>query len=670
MAEIGKLTFPIVEVVNLTAFSLYNLEPNIQLEVPKGVFCLAGANGLGKSTFLAALNYAITGIVPDPNQDFKSVDEYYRFGIAFSKEFFAGRINALDSDSATIGVRLVVGHIEYLIVRGAFEPDQLRELTIADRISGEVYVADGMNGGQRNQIYQDRIAQDIGVKSFEQFVFLQHFILTFDERRHLLFWDQRVMTQALYLSIGSDFSKAEEADQLRREMERTDSRARNLTYQASTVRARITDILRTMQQIETIETETLDLEALQEKYEALHEDVDRAQQLLETKKHQLDDCTLQWMDINSQLSALQTEYTEVFSHRLLQRSAAAFHPLIASSLSERICAVCGNKSSEAINNIELKLESHRCPLCESEIQEVADTEEAIQDLQLIDQRMNGVRQQLAEVTKTRQRLTQELEETQAVLSANEERLKIFESSNEQQLSQINAQQGTADSKSELQAVVDKLESEATQYRQRSREEYAKRDQKKNDLVKLQRELEGKYLAVETEFVPLFKDLAILFLGIDLDIRMSTTNTANLTGVTLVLDVRGSTRREMHQLSESQRFFLDIALRMALARYMSTDNGKASLIIDTPEGSLDIAYESRAGQMFASFVNLEHSIIMTANINSSQLLLKLATGCGHQKMKLHPMTSWTELSEVQVEEAALFQNAYDAIEHALHAGTGR
>jgi DNA repair exonuclease SbcCD ATPase subunit len=41
-----------------------------------------------------------------------------------------------------------------------------------------------------------------------------------------------------------------------------------------------------------------------------------------------------------------------------------------------------------------------------------------------------------------------------------------------------------------------------------------------------------------------------------------------TGVTLLLEVKSADRRQIHELSESQRFFLDIALRMAMIRYVS------------------------------------------------------------------------------------------------------
>ena len=89
-----------------------------------------------------------------------------------------------------------------------------------------------------------------------------------------------------------------------------------------------------------------------------------------------------------------------------------------------------------------------------------------------------------------------------------------------------------------------------------------------------------------------------------------------------------------------------------------------MLIDTPEGSLDIAYESRAGQMFADFVTQGYSVIMTANINTSHLLLKMAEMCGKDMMKIERMTDWTTLSIVQQQEQDIIKKAIDEIEKRL------
>jgi ABC-type multidrug transport system ATPase subunit len=94
MEQSQKVIFPKVRKVRLERFSLFSLAPNIELDVRDGVFCLAGANGLGKSTFLAAVNYGITGIVADPDREFKSVEDYYKYSIGYSDKFFQERFQS------------------------------------------------------------------------------------------------------------------------------------------------------------------------------------------------------------------------------------------------------------------------------------------------------------------------------------------------------------------------------------------------------------------------------------------------------------------------------------------------------------------------------------------------------------------------------------------------
>src|SRR6266436_4317716 len=176
-SPIKQLSMPRLSGARLDNFSLYSAKKSIKVTFTKGAFCLAGANGLGKSTFLAAVNFGLTGIVADPNRKFESVSEYYDHSLGFAEEFFDGRVEEKDRDRAQI--------------------------------------------------------------SLDAFCFLQQFVFTFDERRHLLFWDEDVLDQALHLCFGLDPKDADRADTLRREKERADSRVRNLQWDATELRKKV-----------------------------------------------------------------------------------------------------------------------------------------------------------------------------------------------------------------------------------------------------------------------------------------------------------------------------------------------------------------------------------------------------------------------------------------------
>ncbi|MCP4610372.1 MAG: AAA family ATPase [Planctomycetes bacterium] len=651
------LVFPKIKFVELCSFSLYTRKSNIPVKIDDGVFCLAGANGLGKSTFLGALNYALTGVVREHTRSFKSVKEFYNHSIGYSDKFFTGKIVEEDRDAAEIILHLEVGEFLYRLTRGVFEPNELREFTVHDKDS-DVVLLDGseMLPDQRHEEYKKRITENVGLAHFGQFVFLQHFVFTFDESRHLLLWDNNALNQALFLCLGSDYKNAERADQLRREMEKASSLARNYSWRASGIHREINLLQKPLEKPDS----EIDLDELEEQHQVLQNELEQLQSKVEEKQNEFNDTHLRWMKMSSELAAFQNAYTQAFERFVDRGSDVELHPLIVEGISEEMCAVCGNQGTSVVEIIKQRISQQQCPLCSSPLSQPEHTAgpELMERLQTIDAQMSEAKKHLANALKAKERISGELNESQKNRSLKFTELEKFETTNEQFLYRLK-------SKSETEQDIQKKLEEMENFLRLKKRKYAERDQKRKEFLELQRNLETTYTIAQMKFVPTFRDLARLFLGIDLDILMDFSTSVTAPGISLTLEMRDIPRRQEQQLSESQRFFLDIALRMALAEYAVTSPNKATLFIDTPEGSLDIAYESRVGQMFARFVKMRHNIIMTANINSSQILKRLAKECGHSKMALHEMRFWTELSEVQMKETPLFEDALAEIEKAFN-----
>jgi len=64
--------------------------------------------------------------------------------------------------------------------------------------------------------------------------------------------------------------------------------------------------------------------------------------------------------------------------------------------------------------------------------------------------------------------------------------------------------------------------------------------------------------------------------------------------------------------------------MAIIDYLQNNIGgfETFFITETPEGSLDIVYETQVAEMFLLFAQSSNNIIFTSNLNSSNFLLKL------------------------------------------------
>jgi len=611
------------------------------------VLCVAGANGLGKSTLIAAVNYGLTGRVPDPEQSFKSPEEYYEDTKQFTEKYFDGRIAELQRSSAEVAIEFSVAGCTYRITRGLFEPNQLRQLTIVDAGGPDPIPTGLTSGSQLQNYYADHIAHSAGLEDFPQFVFLQLFLLTFDERRHLAFWDATVLEQLLFLAFGVDATVAQRAQSLRRIWEKQDSLSRNRSWQASEIRKKLKDLEAIMQQRPEVDDE------LAEQHELLNTTRDAAAQRAAQTDGELRDHRLRFNDLSSQYTALLNEYGATFAQRSRKQRSLQRHPLITSSINEHRCELCGNTHHKAIAVLRERTSENSCPLCGSEVATETDNDEEFDLLIQVDNKLAQVKRELGDESGAIERLEKELQDFRAHLNAVELELADFERSNEEAITP--RVEGN-----NLQATVNSYRLQIRQLVERRDDARAKRDKARTEWRVLQRVLAEAYAMAEVEFVGRFSTLAYEFLGLDVHVSYE----ANAGQTSLLLEVEGTPRRLEHQLSESQRFFVDIALRMALAQFMSSKRGPAMMVIDTPEGSLDAAYESRAGEMFARFVSDDHRILMTANINTSQLLLRLAERCGRKRMKLVRMTQWAELSEVQLAEESLFDEAFEAIEERL------
>lgn len=373
----------------------------------------------------------------------------------------------------------------------------------------------------------------------------------------------------------------------------------------------------------------------------------------------INDENLQLAEYSVRETALRDEYAQFFDCRFNRRPAMSQLPLVTQSLKDQTCGMCGSTHASAMLVLAERVTGSVCPLCDSQIEEAPKDEQDTGRLQVIDKELAGVTVELRGVHKRLQKLRAAEIDARGKWEATKETLDGFERSNSTTIESLRNQLNRGTSDASLADYRDQL----GVLERDKKTAYARREELKVGLLALQRALEQEYLAAETTFVPRFAELANHFLGMPLTVQMEARATR---GLDLVVSVRGTTRRQQQQLSESQRFFLDIALRMALTQHMSDPTSRGGMIIDTPEGSLDIAYEKRAGDMLAMFAEAGHQILMTANLNSSQLLLALARRCGHANMRLCRMTDWAELSEVQQEEEELFNTAYAQLEVAMNS----
>ncbi|MGW9128897.1 AAA family ATPase, partial [Paenibacillus chitinolyticus] len=168
-----------------------------------------------------------------------------------------------------------------------------------------------------------------------------------------------------------------------------------------------------------------------------------------------------------------------------------------------------------------------------------------------------------------------------------------------------------------QKNIDKLTNEITEI-------YKKRDELKDELNKLHNKFNKVVIGLNKHLSYFFNKYASTFIGLECELTVQNKTINKIPHVTYLPKINGSIREGVNSVSESQRFFLDQAFRMAIIDYLQNTikDFKTFFITETPEGSLDIVYEKQVAEMFTLFARSLNNIIFTSNLNSSNFLLTI------------------------------------------------
>jgi len=662
----GKYNFIRIKEVLIRNFTLYtkdNVIQTIDETINDGVYCLAGANGLGKTTFLNIINYGLTGIVlkPDkkvyaPTEKIDRKENVISSNKDYTIRYFNGRIKPENIEKAEVEILFKVNDKYYRIIRGFNDRESLKLLEIYIIVNNKkqsLINTTITSPRELNKIYEKKLTEDIGIGNFEYFIFYQLYVFTFDENRRMIFWDEKASINVLSIAFNYDLNDTNRILKLKKEMESLESYGRNARWQATQIKKDYERLLATKK-----EKELTNYNELKKQYDDMTISVEKAEKLFHNVEVEYDTLLKRQNIYSSEILQLKTKYKKLFSQYSEPRTKLLNNQYINYSKKENKCFLCGATGHYVVENIEKKLYQDKCPICDTTINngKDKDQEKLLKQLEDIDKLIEKKNIEIEKLIFETEVKKVELDKAEYEYYSSKEKLEKFEKLN----SHIDFKKtGDTITDSILESYIKRFEQED----KKSKDYYKKRDKLKPEYENLLQKVNSAYKDAESIFVPLFKKLAKSFIGLDLNIYFKQKGSKD---IALNFELLGTARTESHQLSESQRFFLDIALRMALAVYLSKPNNEATMLIDTPEGSLDIAYESRVGKMFADFV-IEHNqnIIMTANINASQLLISLAEKCGKKKMKFRRMLDWTDLTEIQKEGEYLFDKVYNNIEKTLN-----
>lgn len=630
---------------------LYNDGESLEVSLQTPTSAFVGANGIGKSTLLALANFALTGLVVDAtSSSYKSVEEFAQGTSSFASAYFSGRVEESARETANVELEFRLGSKQFTVRRGLFDGHLVQSLEVVDLVSkGQRKVSDeSLSESELAEEYQAAVVTQSGLATFAQFCFWQVFIMTFDERRHLLFWDKKILHSALMIALGRSTHDAVEAEGLRRNIERQDSLARNAKWRATQA---------TNSRRKLIESNSSGLltdeerEQLTERFDFLVEAEASERAKVEELELTLRDTSRTVAELAIAESDLEAAYLNAFSQRPSRRDPAD-HPLLRTLVDEGTCDVCGSSGVTLGSAAQLALKSSTCPVCDSSHSVESDDATERHELIELDERLIAARRAVSMERTKYQRLREESARASSAWRSASVDLENFEKANATKLL-VDPTRNLANEIRRYDSQISEALRDADEHR-RVRDEYRKR------LEPIIAGLVEAYGMIEMIFVPNFRTLAEQFIGRTVDVEFERSGVE----IGLRFALEGQSRRAPSELSESQQFFLDIALRMSVVQTFI--EGPSTFIVDTPEGSLDIAYETRAGMLFDLFVRSGHSLMMMSNLNSSNLLQQLTARANPETMKIFKMVEWSRLSDVQLESSALFDSVYSMLDESLRS----
>lgn len=330
------------------------------------------------------------------------------------------------------------------------------------------------------------------------------------------------------------------------------------------------------------------------------------------------------------------------------------------------CLTCGTKDNSIKMKFMKRKEQHSCIICGSEIDDNIDFGD------------NDI-EKMNELHKTKINLSQFIENKNLELNEIEIEIEIVSieirnlsekiAKRESYLieveSRITETFPKEAPKDTYELMIRNLNEEAEKLTIEINEIYSKRKSAQDDLDKAQESFVQFLSSLNSEISRYFNKYASTFLGVECELTIKQQTIRFIPHIKFMPKIAGYERESIYSVSESQRFFLDQAFRMAIIDFLSGKfkGFKTFFITETPEGSLDLAYEEQVAKMFKVFAESENNIIFTSNLNSSNFLYQIFNGLQDAESRILNMLEKGNPTKIQNSYKEIFEKKLNLLKHS-------
>lgn len=581
----------------LTGFRIKGFAPiysaDVTLVMQEGPYVVLGGNGLGKTTLMQAVVYGLAGGVDDQTEEVKA--------LRWSHGYFRGRLSPTQLASAEVEVDFQLGKHSISVRRGF-------------KGSNVIAVRDG-RGAWVDQdapaVFAKLIRSYGGYLEPNDFAFVVHRLLYLPESRRLIAWDTDAQIRLLML-LNQDIAVERDFRENRARLKLLDSKKRHIHVALGKAENELASLME------------YDEESDEESNEVNEVAHDAAEQRLPALVAQLNEVRQKRTDSERRGRSAMADLSRVSAtlERLREEVESAEAGLVANFLAETereqnlalaklvqstICPACGQKHSELADRARKFLREHRCVLCGSEEphepnpeldKQRGKLEECLREQQAFEEVVRLARAEsdgLQEQELDLQSRVNEIRYSRSVVAMVERNLPEMTTKNLKKLKQQLADE-EADAEAQMGVIRTKLETDYEDFR--------------NKMDARMDKLRAAYAGYATDFLGLPCELDEVGQNGLLELKLFVPRFDN------------AVRPQPESCSEAQRFFLDIAFRMALIDLACGEHGTGTFICETPETALDFSYVTNVVAMFSSFAKRRRNILLSANIQNSGIAEKL------------------------------------------------
>jgi len=594
MAE--RIKLPLITGFRVTGFEpIYSAD--IVLRLDDGPYVVLGGNGLGKTTLMQAVVYALAGGLDDKTEEIKS--------LRWSSGYFSGRLNSNQITRAQVEVDFKLGKHAISVRRGF-------------KGSNVVAVREGRGGWIENDA-PSKLAELLrdhgGYLDMSDFTFVVHRLLYLPESRRLIAWDTDAQIRLLML-LNQDIAVERDFREQRAQLKLLDSKKRHFRVALNNASKELARLLEYDHEAEETDEEDSGTNA-----EAGEEDGERR---LPALVAELQGASRRRTDADRRAKSVAGDLSRVSARIdiLRQEIETAEAGLVANFLAETereqnlalaklvenaICPACGQRHVGLADLARKHVLDHKCVLCGSDESQTRNPGLAKFQDEL--EQLLGQQQAFEEVVRLARAESDNLHELELnlQLQVNEVRYKQPVVA----MLERNLPQMTADNLKALKKTLEDNEADAAAQIETIRAKLADEyDDFRRKMDLRMESLHASYTRFATAFLGLPCELDEIGQGGLLDLKLFVPRFADVV------------RPQADSCSEAQRFFLDIAFRMALIDAACGEHGTATFFCETPETALDMSYVRNVVSMFSAFAEKRHNILLTANVQTAGIAEKL------------------------------------------------